>query len=166
MTKNTTLTSIDRRRFLQATRTAFAALLASGCLARPSVTELANSVGYGPLRADPNGILDLPEGFSYRILSKLGDDMNDGGTVPNKADGMGCFALEKNELALVRNHELIPTDPSGGPIARGFGTLNGEIVPGGTTHIILDAETLSVKTPVSLFRRHHSQLFRRSHALE
>lgn len=145
MTKNTTLTSIDRRRFLQATGTAFAALLASGCLARPSVTGLATSVGYGPLRADPNGILDLPEGFSYRILSKLGDAMNDGGTVPNKADGMGCFALGKNELALVRNHELIPTDPPGGPIARGFGTRNGEIVPGGTTHIILDAETLSVK---------------------
>jgi secreted PhoX family phosphatase len=145
MTKNTTLTKIDRRRFLQATGSAFAALLASGCLARPDTTQPMATIGYGPLRADPDGILDLPEGFSYRILSKLGDAMSDGGTVPNKADGMGCFALGQNELALVRNHELIPTDSAGGAIARGFGTLNGEVVPGGTTHIILDTETLTVK---------------------
>lgn len=90
-------------------------------------------------------MLDLPEGFSYRVLSSLGDAMDDGGTVPDKADGMGCLDLGNGEIVLVRNHELIPSDDSGGPIARGFGTRNGEIVPGGTTNIVLDAQTLAVK---------------------
>jgi secreted PhoX family phosphatase len=90
-------------------------------------------------------MLDLPQGFSYRLLSSLGDAMSDGGTVPDKADGMGCLDLGNGEIVLVRNHELIPSDDAGGVIAKGFGTRNGEIVPGGTTNIVLDAETLEVK---------------------
>lgn len=137
---------MDRRRFLSATSTAFAALAASGCMrgsvSSPSVT---NSAGYGPLIEDPAGLLDLPAGFSYRLLSQLGDAMSDGGTVPDKADGMGCFALNPQELALVRNHELIPDDAAGGALTQGFGTRHGEVVPGGTTHVVLDATTLAVK---------------------
>lgn len=99
---------------------------------------------------DPMGLLDLPPGFSCRVLSRLGDAMDDGGTVPDKADGMGCFDIGpgadgKPELALVRNHELVPADDAGGPIAKGFGRHNGNIVPGGTTTIVLDAATLTVK---------------------
>lgn len=145
MENKSTSIGIDRRRFLKATGSAFGALLASGCLIRTSSAAASDSTGYGPLQTDPNGILDLPEGFRYRILSRLGDAMSDGGTVPDKADGMGCFQLDQGELALVRNHELVPTDSAGGPIATGFGTRNGEFVPGGTTHIVLDAETLAVK---------------------
>ena len=32
--------------------------------------------------------------------------MSDGLQVPNHADGMGCFDLGKNKIALIRNHEL------------------------------------------------------------
>ncbi|MDY7098151.1 MAG: DUF839 domain-containing protein [Pseudomonadota bacterium] len=137
----------NRREFLTATGSAFAALLASGCMTRGAAvtTVSGGSTPYGPLVADANGMLDLPAGFSYRILSSLGDRMSDGGTVPDKADGMGCFDIGNGEIALVRNHELIPSDDAGGPIAKGFGTRNGEIVPGGTTNIILHAETLAVK---------------------
>lgn len=141
------VTMQNRRQFLSATGTAFAALLASGCMTR-GASQLAGSgvfTGYGPLIPDPNGLLDLPRGFSYRIISSLGDAMSDGGTVPDKADGMGCFDIGNGEIALVRNHELVPTDDAGGPIAKGFGTRNGAIVPGGTTNIVLDAETLEVK---------------------
>ena len=137
----------DRRKFLASTGAAFGALAASGCTMR-GATSMANAsapLAYGPLRPDPAGMLDLPEGFSYRVLSRLGDAMADGGTVPDKADGMGCFDIGKGEIALVRNHELIPSDDAGGPIAKGFGTRNGEIVPGGTTNIVLDANTLAVK---------------------
>ncbi|WP_411022186.1 alkaline phosphatase PhoX, partial [Salmonella sp. ZJHZ21_0203] len=59
---------------------------------------------------DPNRLLDLPAGFSYQVISKLGDKMDDGFTVPDKADGMGCIALDDERVALVRNHELKPTD--------------------------------------------------------
>ena len=101
--------------------------------------------GYGDLRPDPAGLLDLPEGFSYRVISRLGDRMDDGGTVPDRADGMGCFDLGNGEIALVRNHELQPKHDAGGPIAKGFGKRNGTFVPGGTTTIVLDAATLTVK---------------------
>ncbi len=139
--------SADRRQFLTATGTAFAALMASGCMTRGAVIApgISGFADYGPLRRDPAGLLDLPDGFSYRVISSLGDRMNDGGTVPDNADGMGCFNLGAGEIALVRNHELVPGQDAGGPIAKGFGTRNGEVVPGGTTNIVLDANTLMVK---------------------
>lgn len=143
----------DRRRFLGATATAFAALAASGCMTRgaPAASTArapatgGSFAGYGALVPDPAGLLDLPEGFSYRVISRLGDAMDDGGTVPDRADGMGCFDLGNGEIALVRNHELQPRHDAGGPIAKGFGKRNGVFVPGGTTTIVLDAATLSVK---------------------
>ena len=141
----------DRRRFLGATATAFAALAASGCMTRGSGSiarapvKSGGFAGYGPLRPDPAGFLDLPEGFSYHVISRLGDVMDDGGTVPDRADGMGCFDLGNGEIALVRNHELAPQHDAGGLIAKGYGKKNGVFVPGGTTTIVLDAATLAVK---------------------
>lgn len=141
----------DRRCFLGATATAFAALAASGCMSRGAggsgakVASGGGAAGYGALRPDPAGFLDLPEGFSYRVLSRLGDKMDDGGTVPDRADGMGCFDLGGGEIALVRNHELQPKHNAGGPIAKGFGKKDGVFVPGGTTTLVLDAATLQVK---------------------
>ncbi len=143
----------NRRRFLGATATAFAALAASGCMTRsaPAATGARGAkpsggfAGYGALVPDPAGLLDLPQGFSYRVISRLGDRMDDGGTVPDRADGMGCFDLGNGEIALVRNHELQPQHDVGGPIAKGFGKKNGVFVPGGTTTIVLDAKTLAVK---------------------
>ena len=139
--------ALSRRRFVSATGSAFAALLASGCMTRGApIASLAQGFsGYGPLRPDPAGMLDLPEGFSYRVLSSLGDAMSDGGSVPDKADGMGCIDLGNGEIVLVRNHEMVPGDDPGGAIARGFGTHNGRFTPGGTTNIVLDAKTLEVK---------------------
>ena len=56
--------------------------------------------GYGPLRRDPAEIFDLPEGFSYRVLSKAGERMDDGLLAPGKMDGMGCFPVGRNTVAL------------------------------------------------------------------
>ncbi|WP_374534810.1 alkaline phosphatase PhoX [Phenylobacterium sp.] len=64
--------------------------------------------GYGPLRRDPAEIFDLPEGFSYRVLSKAGDRMDDGLLAAGKMDGMGCFPAGRGRVALVRNHEISP----------------------------------------------------------
>jgi secreted PhoX family phosphatase len=138
----------NRRQFLAASGSAFAALIASGCMTRGANVKSGSHhafTGYGPLKADPQGLLDLPEGFSYRLISSLGDAMDDGGTVPDKADGMGCLDRGNGEIVLVRNHELVASDSAGGTIAKGFGTHNGEILPGGTTNIVLDAKTLEVK---------------------
>jgi secreted PhoX family phosphatase len=138
---------MDRRFFLKATSSAFVGLSASGCATRPPLLADApytRAIGYGALVPDAEGILDLPEGFSYRVLSSLGDVMSDGATVPDKADGMGCFDLGDGRLALVRNHELVSTDESGGAFALGFGAKDGVFVPGGTTHVVLDRDTLEV----------------------
>jgi secreted PhoX family phosphatase len=115
---------------------------ATGAAATPPGGQYA---GYGPLQPDPAGFLDLPEGFSYRVISRLGDAMDDGGTVPDRADGMGCFDLGDGEIALVRNHELQPKHEAGGAIAKGFGRKDGVFIAGGTTNIVLDAKTLQVK---------------------
>src|SRR6187399_3761767 len=111
----------DRRRFLRATGSAFAALAASGCLRAPLAAASAGT-GYGPLVPDPQGLIDLPQGFSYRVLSSLGEAMSDGGTVPDRADGMGCFDLGGGKWALVRNHELMPEQDNGGASGMAYDT--------------------------------------------
>lgn len=140
-------TATDRRRFLSATGTAFAALLASGCTARSgAIASGPVLAGYGPLISDPKGMLDLPQGFSYRVISKLGDAMDDGLTVPDRADGMGCFDLGNGKLALVRNHELKPNHDAGGDVPFGYDRIDGDkVMPGGTTTLVLDAATLEVE---------------------
>jgi hypothetical protein len=139
----------DRRRFLHATAGAFAALAASGCgMARSpdAATSPITSGASRGLMADPAGILDLPEGFSYRVISRLGDPMSDGLLVPDRADGMGCFDLGNGEIALVRNHELSPGNESGGILGQAYRhDSDGAPFPGGTTNLVLDAETLAVK---------------------
>lgn len=140
----------DRRRFLSATGSAFAALLASGCTTggggKEALASASKFGGYGDLVLDINGLLDLPPGFSYTIISKLGDTMSDGLKVPDAADGMGCIDLGNGKLALVRNHELMPDQDGGGMIAEGFDRIDGKMVmPGGTTTIVLDAKTLEVE---------------------
>ncbi|HEX5569319.1 MAG TPA: alkaline phosphatase PhoX [Streptomyces sp.] len=63
--------------------------------------------GYGPLVPDPNGLLDLPRGFSYRVLSREGAPMLSGeGPVPSNHDGMTALPGPRpGHLWLVRNHE-------------------------------------------------------------
>ena len=77
--------------------------------ARPAAETYRSEIsGYGPLRRDPAGVFDLPEGFSYTVISRAGDPMSDGLVTPGKMDGMGCFALDNDRVALVRNHEINP----------------------------------------------------------
>ena len=62
--------------------------------------------GYGPLVPDPDGLLDLPKGFRYRVLSREGDRLRSGeGPVPSNHDGMAAFAGHRGRVHLVRNHE-------------------------------------------------------------
>jgi len=71
-----------------------------------SSSALSASKISSKLIKDINGIMDLPSGFKYKIISQFKDIMSDGLQVPNHADGMGCFKINKNRVALVRNHEL------------------------------------------------------------
>jgi secreted PhoX family phosphatase len=101
----------SRRQFLAASGAAAAfagfARFANAQSAAPYRSEVH---GYGPLVRDPKAILDLPEGFSYAVVSQRGDPMSDGLMTPGKMDGVGCFALDGDRVALVRNHEIKPRD--------------------------------------------------------
>ena len=136
----------DRRRFLRSTGGAFAALAASGCM-RTGLGSTSAAPDYGALVADPKGLMDLPAGFSYRVISSLGEAMSGGGTVPDRADGMGCFDLGGGKLALVRNHELQPQHDGGGASGVAYDTVARSLIPlpGGTTTLVLDAGTLAVE---------------------
>jgi secreted PhoX family phosphatase len=62
------------------------------------------SPGYGPLvAAGPE--LELPEGFSYQVLSRSGAPMSNGSPTPGAFDGMAAFPLPNGNVRLIRNHE-------------------------------------------------------------
>lgn len=76
--------------------------------------------GYGLLEKDPQRIIDLPPGFSYKIVSRSGTKMHGGLFVPGKPDGMAAFHGPDGTITLVRNHELSPEQVFDGP----FGLRN------------------------------------------
>ncbi len=150
--------TLSRRHFLK-TSAAFALGFSGlhtlfGC-GDPGATipnERAISERFGPMLPDPNKILDLPEGFSYQIISRAGDPMSDGLFVPAAHDGMAAFPGSDGLTILVRNHEV----NAGSPAYRGpFGSSNellsrlspddlydggsnGEPCLGGTTTLVYD----------------------------
>ncbi|HEX8512935.1 MAG TPA: alkaline phosphatase PhoX, partial [Allosphingosinicella sp.] len=115
-------------------------------------------VGYGPLQRDPAGLFDLPAGFSYTVVSRFGDPMDDGLLVPSSLDGMGAIDLGGGLMALVRNHELTidRTDlgPTGGDaqraakIGKAYGRQAGIPFPGGTTTVVYDYR---LRRPISSY---------------
>ncbi|MEU4349836.1 alkaline phosphatase PhoX [Streptomyces sp. NPDC023838] len=63
--------------------------------------------GYGPLLPDPKGILALPKGFSYRIVTHSGvTKLESGETTPSNHDGTAAFEGPRGVTLLVNNHEL------------------------------------------------------------
>ncbi|EST31044.1 alkaline phosphatase PhoX [Streptomyces niveus] len=77
--------------------------------------------GYGPLVPDPDGLLDLPKGFRYRVLSRTGDELRSGeGEVPSNPDGMAAFAGRRGRVHLVRNHENRASASIGVPTVDGL----------------------------------------------
>ena len=60
---------------------------------------------YGALVPDPDQLLDLPEGFTYRIVSEAGQPlMGVDGIIPDRFDGTAFFDLDGRAF-LVRNSE-------------------------------------------------------------
>lgn len=78
----------------------------------------AETGGYGALVRDPDGLLDLPAGFTYRALSmaipgtttdaRFSQTLGNGEPVPAMHDGMGAFVGPDGLTILVRNHECRP----------------------------------------------------------
>lgn len=103
---------ISRRHFM---RNASAAALAFGGLRTITTQAQVYAVDpqrgidrFGQLYGDPAGILNLPAGFKYTVISRSGDRMSDGLITPGAPDGMAAFPLagDPTKTLLVRNHEL------------------------------------------------------------
>ena len=104
----------SRRGFLKSAYAAGAAFTALPLLAGRAGAYTANA-GL-PLKSDPNGLLDLPEGFSYTLISETGGTMSDGFFRPARPDGMACFPFpgDEKKCVLLRNHENFPDMTEGG----------------------------------------------------
>ncbi len=123
-----------------------------------SSSAASQALDYGPLVPDPVGVLDLPEGFSYKVISTQGDPMDDGLIVPGKPDGMATFPGQDEKVIIIRNHEIVPTDKELG--AFGADNINLGAIPkddfyefakgefpglGGTTTLIYNEKTMEVE---------------------
>ncbi|MDV7397936.1 DUF839 domain-containing protein, partial [Arthrospira platensis SPKY1] len=102
------------------------------------------AAGYGALVPDPEGILDLPPGFTYAIVDQRGDLMDDGYRVPGRPDAMGAFAGPGGAVILMRNHENSPGDLQNGPYGPGQEPPPEAYDPlamGGVTRVVLDGQS-------------------------
>lgn len=113
------MADLSRRHFLSSTLAVTAGL--AGLRAFTAHASMRDRTpGFGPPIEDPFGIIDLPPGFSYTMLSPTGSLMDDGLLVPAKHDGMGAFPGPDGTTILIRNHELEPAHSAPG----GFGKDN------------------------------------------
>lgn len=166
--------SLSRRRFLThtaAVTAGFAGLRSFASGSVPDALSLASdAVGFGPLIKDREGLLDLPAGFSYQVVSRKGEKMDDGFFVPGKHDGMAAFPGPDGLTILVRNHEITGPKHQLGPFGKDatlFEALaEGRIydpgkekgpMNGGTTTLVYDTEKQQlVKHFLSLVGTEHN----------
>lgn len=134
--------SATRRQILGRTGASVAGLAFTGAVSElfagsASAAALGRHAGYGPLVPDPAGLLDLPAGFSYQVLSRQGDPLRSGeGPVPGNHDGMGAFAGRRGRVHLVRNHENRVTATTRVPAVAGL--TYDPAAKGGCTALELD----------------------------
>ena len=112
--------AISRRQVLSGGAAAGVGLTVAGALpslAAPAAAHDSYRPGgrsggrpFPPLQEDPNGILALPAGFDYTIVTREGvTDLSAGqGKTPAYHDGTGVVAADRNRLTIVQNHEVTP----------------------------------------------------------
>ena len=144
--------ALSRRGFLGGTAAAGLGIAFAGSIdaiagtAANAATRSAS--GYGPLVADPNGILSLPKGFRYDIIATAGQTvMEDGSPTPADMDGMGAFATASG-TTLVYNHEISGSEKP--PVPDVAGLTYDAKANGGTTSIELDGSGKRVREYVSV----------------
>lgn len=107
---------ISRRRFIQT-------LAVTAATPASILAADGDSTGFGKLIPDPEGLLDLPEGFSYTVIARMGDEMDDGLLMPGRPDGMSAFDVGDGTVKIVCNHELVPAGQRLGPFGESLNRL-------------------------------------------
>jgi secreted PhoX family phosphatase len=93
-----------------------------------------------PLVDDPEGLLALPPGFSYAVVTYAGrTQLDDGaGPTPSNHDGTAVFDAGRGRLRLIQNHELPAGSRLGVPHAEGSVYDPTALMAGGCTVIETD----------------------------
>lgn len=95
---------------------------------------------FPPLEDDPDGILALPAGFSYAVVTFAGrTTLDDGSPTPSNHDGTAAFTGRRGTYTLIQNHELGAGSALGVPHAEGTVYDPGAVAGGGCTVITTDA---------------------------
>ncbi|MFH8610444.1 PhoX family protein [Streptomyces sp. NPDC018029] len=131
--------SATRRQVLARTGALGAGIAFTGALSELFAGTAAahGKAGYGPLVPDPKGLLDLPKGFRYQVLSREGEPLRSGeGRVPSNHDGMAAFRGRNGGVHLVRNHENRVTGRIGVPTVKEL--TYDPAAKGGCTALALD----------------------------
>ncbi|MGK7955416.1 MAG: alkaline phosphatase PhoX [Crocosphaera sp.] len=134
--------SLSRRNFITLTGLSFTSLLAANSL-KNYYLRVANGKTttidkFGKLIPDPNGILDLPQGWQYKVISYGGKSLDDGSIIPPAFDGMAAFPGKNKQVILVRNHELSPNSTSGINTSPEY--KYDPVSKGGTTTLIVNTD--------------------------
>ena len=100
---------ISRRQFMQSSAAITLgfgglSLLMRRAAAEGPVARLA-AEGFGALVPEPNGLLNIPQGFTCKVVSRRGDQTVDGLLLPGRPDGMAAFAGPDGTTVVVCNHE-------------------------------------------------------------
>lgn len=148
--------ALSRREMLARTGAAGVAVTFTGTIGALVAADTAVGAGgviprtgYGDLVPDPDGLLDLPRGFRYKVISREGDPLKSGGgVVPSRHDGMGHFRGQGGKQLLVRNHENSPTAAHGVPATPEY--TYDPAGKGGTTTLVLDAQNNLLEERVSI----------------
>lgn len=123
-------------------------------IAGTAVAAPRTAAGYGPLVADPAGLLALPAGFSYTVVAQAGKTLLESGQpTPSDADGTASFPSHRG-ATLVNNHEINGTEPYAVP--RISGLVYDQGAGGGTTNIDVDRQGRRLREYVSLAGTHNN----------
>jgi len=144
---------INRRTMLSGSAVAGVGLVVAG--ATPTLAEAAPAPSEGrrpgglpksrpfpPLVDDPNGLLALPPGFRYTVVTRAGQTQlrNGQGPTPSNHDGTAVFRAPANRLRLIQNHELPAGSALGVPHIEGTVYDPTALSGGGCTVIETDSQ--------------------------
>ena len=144
---------LTRRGFL-ARAAAGVVLVGAGqvLLTAPNAAAAPVVPGYGPLHDDPDGLLALPAGFSYRLVTAAGRTrLESGEPTPGFHDGTGAFARRGGGTLLVVNHEVRePLADAEHPVPPLDGLTYDPAMAGGCTIVEADAQGARLREVVGL----------------
>lgn len=144
--------SVDRRSVLRGAAVGAAGVGFTTVGAMPTLAQAAPASHGGhtpfpqhrpfpPLLDDPKGVLALPAGFKYKVVTHAGETkLKSGQPTPSLHDGTAVFSVRHGRYQLIQNHEIGANDALGVPQIPGTVYDSGVGAAGGCTVIDVDKD--------------------------